>query len=78
MWVAIHKHAHWRQLTACRAHQILEKPVAAGDTIGDQAALSLTVASQHLRVDLCADAATAPDAVPEERPTYRMPQLVLS
>lgn len=45
----------------------LEKPVAAGDTTGDQAALSLTVASQHLRVDLCADAATAPDAVPEER-----------
>ena len=45
----------------------LEKPVAAGDMTGDQAVLSLTLASRHLRVDLCAEAATAADAVPEER-----------
>ena len=41
--------------------------MAAGDTPGDQAILSVTVASQHLRVDLCADAATAADGFPEER-----------
>ena len=67
MCVVICGHAQWRELHCLQGTLSSETPAAAGDMTGVQAALSLTVACQHLRVDLCADAATAADIVPEER-----------
>ena len=61
------KHAQRSEIYHLQGELGSEKPVVAEGVTEDQTELSLTVASQHLRVDLCADAATAADGVPEER-----------